>query len=86
MADAIANNRFGDLWKESWAIKGHNNVTSGSVDGHVDEEKISQQIFGENIIYTIVFHTLMMIYTLLNRKLMTGWIWVMKFIKWVSMM
>ncbi len=83
MTDAIANNKIGDLWKETWKIKSQNNVKPGSVDGHVNDEQISQQVFGENIIiYTIVFHTLMMICILLNRKLMTGWIWLMKFIKW----
>ncbi len=73
MADAIANNRIGDLWKETRNIKGRNNVKPGSVHGHVNEEEISERYSGKHIIiYTIVLYTLRMICILLNRKLLTG--------------
>ncbi len=49
MADAIANNRIRDLWKMMQQIKGHNNVKSCSVDGHVTKEEITQQVFGKKI-------------------------------------
>ncbi len=49
MAYVIANNRIRDLWKETLKIKSRNNVKPGSVDGYVNEEEISQQVFGKQI-------------------------------------
>ncbi len=45
--------------KETRTIKGRNNVKPGSVDGHVNEEDISQQVFGGkyNNLYNNIPHS-----------------------------
>ncbi len=45
VADAVANNRIRDLWKETHKIKGRNNVKPCSFNGHFNEEEIIQHVF-----------------------------------------
>ena len=40
MAEAIADNRIRDLWKEVKKIKGRNNVSPANVDGATDVNDI----------------------------------------------